>query len=523
MAKVYKDRVWFTTATTGTGTLTVGSGVSNSSGGYLTPAQAGVNDGDTFDYVIIDGSDWEMGTGTYTAAGTTLSRSVTQSYISGTVGATALTLSGTATVFLAAPAQVLPGSVRYASKTANYTIVAADRGYTIELNTNSATFTLSSPSTLGEGWWCIVKNNNAVGVNTLTVTPSSGTIDGVSSSTDYPGAVRTIYCDGANFRTILNNGGVAMFTASGTFVAPNNFSRARVILQGAGGGGGAGQSGATATARMGGTGGGGGARIERDAMPSEFGAAGTSNTVTVGTGGTGGTGVSGASGGNGTVGGNTSFTFQGLVTTMTAYGGGGGKGGAGAAAGGGTGGGTGGTGNTAPTAASAGGLPAQATNAVGLSGQGAGSTTNVNTNPMPAEWGGGAGGGALTAGGAGGPGGTSLWGGPGGGGGAGITTANAAAAGGAGGLYLVWSTAGGGGPAGGTTAGTNGTAAFSGQGLVLGGSGGAGGGTNGTSTRGAGSAGLRGGGGGGGAAALTGTAGGNGGNGGNGFVAVIYN
>lgn len=88
-----------TTATTGTGTMTLGA----AKAGYLTFAEAGIANADTVTYVILDGNDFELGTGTYTSAGTTLSRdTVLVSKISGTSGTTKLTLSGSAEVFATA-------------------------------------------------------------------------------------------------------------------------------------------------------------------------------------------------------------------------------------------------------------------------------------------------------------------------------------------------------------------------------------------------------------------------------------
>lgn len=96
---VLVNRAKVSTSTTGTGTITLGSAET----GFQTFADAGVSDGDVVRYVIEDGSDWEIGTGTYTASGTTLSRNVVESSNSDA----ALNLSGNATVFISAASQDL--------------------------------------------------------------------------------------------------------------------------------------------------------------------------------------------------------------------------------------------------------------------------------------------------------------------------------------------------------------------------------------------------------------------------------
>jgi hypothetical protein len=95
MAKLV-NRAKMTTATTGTGTITLGSAVD----GFQSFADSGVVNGDVVRYVIEDGTNWEIGTGTYTASGTTLSRTVVES----SAADAAISLSGNAVVFVSAAA-----------------------------------------------------------------------------------------------------------------------------------------------------------------------------------------------------------------------------------------------------------------------------------------------------------------------------------------------------------------------------------------------------------------------------------
>lgn len=80
------------TATTGTGTVTLGSAVS----GFLSFADAGVQNGDVVSYAIKDGTASEIGTGTYSSSGPTLTRTV----INSTNSNNAINLSGSAEVFI---------------------------------------------------------------------------------------------------------------------------------------------------------------------------------------------------------------------------------------------------------------------------------------------------------------------------------------------------------------------------------------------------------------------------------------
>ena len=84
-AKVY-------TATTGTGTITLGSPVAS----FQSFADAGLLNGETVRYVIEDNADWEIGVGTYSSTGPTLTRTPSESSNAGS----AINLSGNAWVFV---------------------------------------------------------------------------------------------------------------------------------------------------------------------------------------------------------------------------------------------------------------------------------------------------------------------------------------------------------------------------------------------------------------------------------------
>ena len=91
-----------TVASGGAGDITLGTAVD----GYQTFADAGVLDTNVVRYTIEDGDDWEIGTGVYTASGTTLVRTVTESSNSDA----ALTCSADAVIFVTMAAEDFAGN-----------------------------------------------------------------------------------------------------------------------------------------------------------------------------------------------------------------------------------------------------------------------------------------------------------------------------------------------------------------------------------------------------------------------------
>ena len=97
MALVVKDRVQETSTTTGTGTFTLAGAVS----GFQSFSVIG--NANTTYYAIVGGTEWEVGLGTYTSSGTTLSR---DTILESSNGGTAVNFSaGTKNVFVTNPAE----------------------------------------------------------------------------------------------------------------------------------------------------------------------------------------------------------------------------------------------------------------------------------------------------------------------------------------------------------------------------------------------------------------------------------
>jgi hypothetical protein len=134
MALVVKDRVNETSTTTGTGTFTLAGAVT----GFQTFAAIG--DGNTTYYTIVlqGGTEWEVGLGTYTSSGTTLSR---DTILSSSNSNNAVDFAaGTKNVFCDYPApKAIYGD---ATNTAFAAQIAASNGLVMNNMTVGTTFTI---------------------------------------------------------------------------------------------------------------------------------------------------------------------------------------------------------------------------------------------------------------------------------------------------------------------------------------------------------------------------------------------
>jgi hypothetical protein len=96
MPLVVRDRVQETSNTTGTGTFTLAGAVS----GFQSFSAIG--NGNTTYYAIVGGTQWEVGLGTYTSSGTTLSRDTVSA---SSTGSKIDFAAGTKNVFVTYPAE----------------------------------------------------------------------------------------------------------------------------------------------------------------------------------------------------------------------------------------------------------------------------------------------------------------------------------------------------------------------------------------------------------------------------------
>jgi len=138
------DRVKETTTTVGTGSYTLAGAVP----GYQSFANA-LADNDSTYYCVTDEQDWEIGEGTFTAVGTTLSRDTILA--SSNSNAAVDWAAGTRWVFITLPAplaaKIATGSMQTQTVSTATTAVA---GYHYHVDTASVTVTLPASPANGD-------------------------------------------------------------------------------------------------------------------------------------------------------------------------------------------------------------------------------------------------------------------------------------------------------------------------------------------------------------------------------------
>jgi hypothetical protein len=215
MALVLKDRVKETTTTTSTGTYTLA--------GAATGFQAFsvIGDGNQTYYAVTDGTDWEVGIGTYTSSGTTLSRDVILE--SSNSGNAVNWGAGSKDVFVTYPAEKASTTFPAAPKTANYT-AAINEG--VLTDTSGGAFTVTLPASPITGAVVVVSDAGGDwGANNLTIARNGSTIGGAAEDLvcDISGVSVQLIYDGTTWAVFAQIGaaGGTVVTLDGTQTLTN--------------------------------------------------------------------------------------------------------------------------------------------------------------------------------------------------------------------------------------------------------------------------------------------------------------
>ena len=214
MPLVVKDRVKETTSTTGTGTITLSGAVS----GYQSFSVIG--NGNTTFYTIVDSAvgAWEVGIGTYTSSGTTLSRTT---ILESSSGGTAINFAaGVKEVFCTYPAErsmYVDGTTITPATAATLPVVSGGTGAAtltannVLLGNGTGALQAVAPGTTG----------NVLTSNGTTWTSAAG---GGGSVVSYPQNIQS-----ANYTLVLSDAGKQIFHPASdanqrVFTIPSNAS-----------------------------------------------------------------------------------------------------------------------------------------------------------------------------------------------------------------------------------------------------------------------------------------------------------
>lgn len=219
-----KDRVKQTTTTTGTGSVALSGSVA----GFQTFAQAFTSGASVY-YCIADGTNWEVGIGTYTAGSPgSLSRDVILD--SSNAKAAVSWGVGTKDVFVTLPAAAVPSgalSLPVTTTTVNYSATAADAGKVLKFS-SAAMLTLPVASSLPAGWAILVSNRSS---GSVTVAAGSGdTVNGQPSQPLRPFFDLLVYRNGSNSFEVAAFGSAA--TTSTTTWNPADIDSNMVLSNG---------------------------------------------------------------------------------------------------------------------------------------------------------------------------------------------------------------------------------------------------------------------------------------------------
>ena len=143
MALVVKDRVRETTTTTGTGTITLGGAAT----GFQSFSVIGDSNTTFYTIQLANTNEWEVGVGTYTSSGTTLSR---DTILESSNGGSAVNFSaGSKDVFVTYPAEKaiylgnLPTKMVVTKRDTTTADVALANGFLPVLNRSGSTINVT--------------------------------------------------------------------------------------------------------------------------------------------------------------------------------------------------------------------------------------------------------------------------------------------------------------------------------------------------------------------------------------------